>query len=346
MIEALCEEMTMRKLEVNSTLETIYFGGGTPGIIKEENVTRLMEHIRELFEVRSDAEITLEVNPEDVNTSKLSVWKSIGINRLSIGIQSFQDRILHWMNRAHTAQEAMEAVQLAQKHGFDEITVDLIYGIPGMTTAEWTSNIEQVTQLKVQHVSAYCLTVEPGTALAHQIRTGRINAAPDDQSIQELSILTQWVKSAGGLRYEISNFAFEGHIARHNTNYWKGKPYLGIGPSAHSFDGDRTRRWNVANNNIYLRSVRDGLVDHEREVLSDVNRFNEHMMTGLRTMWGVNFSDFPDHWRRHLEMNVKDELAQFEHQGWLEHQSDRIWLTHEGWLRADAIAAELFMDAD
>ena len=342
-IAALLKEIALQKDYLRSDpVETIYFGGGTPSLLNIEDLILVIEKIKAVFGVTPDAEITLEANPDDITDGKLIGWKEAGINRLSIGIQSFFDEDLKWMNRAHHAQQAMGNLQLAIKQ-FNNITIDLIYGTPQLTNEKWKQNIDTAISLKIPHFSCYALTVEPKTPLDKMIRQQQSeNINPDKQSEQFL-LLMQWMEDAAYEHYEISNFAKPGWRSRHNSAYWsagaggQGKNYLGIGPSAHSFNG-MERKWNISNNNIYIESINRGIVPFEKEVLTVVQKLNEYIMTSLRTMEGLKLE--------RLDKVAADKLIaasrKFIESGLMKSETNSLILTKEGKLLADGIAAKLF----
>lgn len=267
-------------------VETIYFGGGTPSLLLPEELESMIQQVRKFFDVSKTAEITLEANPDDLSEENLAGWKACGINRLSIGIQSFFDEDLQWMNRAHTAQQAMENGQLAMRY-FDNITIDLIYGTPQLTNEKWRQNVETAIRLGIPHLSCYALTVEPKTPLDKMIRLQKSEAVNADKQSEQFLLLMQWMEEAGYEHYEISNFAKPGWRSLHNSSYWQGKKYLGLGPSAHSYNGTE-RRWNVSNNNIYITAVEKGELAFETEELTATQKLNEYIMTSLRTIEGMN----------------------------------------------------------
>lgn len=337
LIAALLKEIEWRKdyLE-NEPVETIYFGGGTPSLLNTEDLILMLEKIKKVFAVTADAEITLEANPDDITEEKLIGWKEAGINRLSIGIQSFFDEDLQWMNRAHTAKQAIDNLELAKKH-FENITIDLIYGTPGLTNEKWKQNAGTAISLNIPHLSCYALTVEPKTPLDKMIRQHETeNINPEKQSEQFL-LLMQWMEEAGYEHYEISNFAKPGWRSRHNSSYWEGKNYLGIGPSAHSFNGTE-RQWNISNNNIYIESTDRGIVSFEKEVLTAVQKLNEYIMTSLRTMEGLKFERFDEV----AAGKLKAASRKFSDSGLIKLENNSLRLTPQGKLLADGIAAELF----
>ena len=288
MIKALQTELVLRKNELEGeTIETIYFGGGTPSVLDASEIETLISSVQNNFPVAKDAEITLEANPDDLSNDKIVELSKSPINRLSIGVQSFFDEDLKLMNRAHNAQEAEECIKTAQEH-FENISIDLIYGIPGADNERWMTNIKKAIALQVPHISSYALTVEPRTALKKFIEKGLVPNVDDEQAEEQFHMLLDALENEGFVNYEISNFGREGFFSKNNTSYWQGKKYLGIGPSAHSFDG-QVRSWNVRNNIKYIRALEMGKLPLEREALSITDRYNEYVMTGLRTIWGVSF---------------------------------------------------------
>lgn len=324
----------------NESIETIYFGGGTPSLLTKSELQAFLTQIEETFQVASDVEITLEANPDDCNETNLQNWKAIGVNRLSIGIQSFKSSDLKWMHRAHTAEEAEQCVLLAQSIGFRNITVDLMYGLPNLSEKEWRNHIQKVLNWDVPHISSYCLTVEANTLLERKVKSGELKVANDNEESSQFRILVDTLHENGIEQYEISNFSKPGFESRHNSNYWKGVKYLGIGPSAHSFQGT-SRQWNVANNAQYMKCIEEGLPYCELEVLSDSDRFNELLLTGLRTIYGVSLEQLRE--THPLPDDFQNHLNAFKLNGWLMLENNRIFLTKEGRLRADFIASELFV---
>lgn len=339
MIATIGKEIELRKEELKHvTIASIYFGGGTPSILSAQELNFLLQKIHTNFDVDSSAEITLEANPDDITVQQLAMWKDEGINRLSIGLQSFKTSDLKWMNRAHTVDEALTCVQLAKKSGFNAISVDLIYGLPGLTTAEWQNHIDCVIEMDVQHISAYCLTVEEKTALNKLVKDKKIIPAGEDAQSDQFILLTEELKKAGFLHYEISNFGKPGHEAVHNSNYWKGISYMGVGPSAHSFNGS-SRRWNISNNSQYLKQFAANAY-YEVEILTKNDQWNEIIMTGLRTSSGVSIDQlsaiFP------VDEVFQQTLHTFEKEGLIECSNHQLVLTEKGRLQADFIASEFF----
>lgn len=341
MVSAIVKELHMRKDEVDGEIETIYFGGGTPSLLSKGQLEIILNTIRSEFIVISDAEVTLEGNPDDLTMEKLQELKCLGVNRLSIGIQSFYDSHLKWMNRAHNAEESENCVRNAQQIGFDNITIDLIYGIPNMSDEEWESNIEKAIDLGVPHISAYNLTVEDKTVLGYMVDKGKSPDVDDEQGESNFQVLKEKLLENDFIQYEISNFGKEGYFSKHNTSYWQGKKYLGIGPSAHSFDG-KVRKWNIANNPVYIRKINEGELAFEEEILSPHDVVNEHLMIGLRNMWGCSWEYLNE---TGLDLTqLKTEVVSKINTGYLEKTDVGFKTTAQGLLFADAIAADLFLE--
>ena len=334
---SLLKEIGLQKAYLQSEpVETIYFGGGTPSLGTMEEIQSIILKIQSCFIVSQNAEITLEANPDDITEDKLSGWKEAGINRLSIGIQSFFEEDLQWMNRAHNAQQAIANLQLAKKY-FDNITIDLIYGTPALTNERWKKNIETAISLNIPHLSCYALTVEPKTPLDKLIKHQKsADVNPDKQSEQFL-LLMQWLEEAGYEHYEISNFAKPGWRSRHNSSYWRGKKYLGIGPSAHSFNRT-TRQWNIANNNIYIESINKGEIPFEKEVLTTAQQLNEYIMIALRTSEGIDLGKLTNDEVANILKKSKKHIDILL----MKQENNHLILTREGKLLADGIASDLF----
>jgi oxygen-independent coproporphyrinogen-3 oxidase len=339
--DALLKEIQLQSTYLPSEpVNTIYFGGGTPSLLSIDELTSILQTLRQTFTVAADAEVTLEANPDDIVEEKLKDWKQVGINRLSIGVQSFFEEDLRWMNRAHTALQAIGNLQLARKY-FDNITIDLIYGTPTLPDDKWQHNVQQAIALGITHLSCYALTVEPGTALAHMINKHKtIDVNTEDQARQFL-LLMDWMQAAGYEHYEISNFALPGMRSRHNSSYWQGASYLGLGPSAHSFNGE-SRQWNIANNALYIKSLKEDKVPFEVEHLTGTQRLNEYVMTSLRTMEGLNLEYVTTRFGEKAANKLKQEAQQFIETGKMHVNNSYLQLTKEGKLFADGIAAELF----
>lgn len=341
MISCIQNELIVRKKELqNQLIETIYFGGGTPSLLKTADIEKLLQTIHKTFHCAENLECTLEANPDDITLKKVSNWKSAGINRLSVGIQSFDAEDLLWMNRAHSAKEGLHCIRIAQQAGIKNISLDLIYGLPNMDNDRWMKQIQQAIALDVKHISAYCLTVEEKTALHQLVKKKQIHPASNEQQSEQFELLISALENAGFEQYEISNFAKPAFISKHNSNYWKGVHYLGIGPSAHSFDGN-SRSWNIANNQQYMRLINAGEIAFEKEMLSPKDQFNELLLIGLRTCWGVNMNQLQQHVT--LSGEFKRNLIGFQSKNWLTIVDNQIILTNEGKHWADFIAQELFL---
>ena len=341
LLQLLIKEVQLQKGYFdNETIETIYFGGGTPSILSSDEISLLIGTITGLHTVASDAEITLEANPDDLHKEKLQSLRQTEVNRFSIGVQSFFDDDLRWMNRVHRANEAEAVVKRAQDAGFENLTVDLIYGYPLLTDQKWNYNLDKVFELDVPHISSYAMTVEPKTALASFIKKKKQPVMDDQQGAGQFILLMGAMQARGFEHYEISNFCKPGHYSRHNSNYWKGVKYLGIGPSAHSYNGE-TRQWNIANNAKYIQSLEIGDIPAETEILTETDRLNEYIMTSLRTMWGLNLNKLHS-----IAAGAPTELLiaarrYFDNQ-WIIQKDSVIYLTQTGKLYADSIASGLF----
>lgn len=364
MIQALAKELVLRKNELTTPVETIYFGGGTPSLLSIEDLQFLFNTIYQNYTVVENPEITLEANPDDLIKSDMSFrtsqteglaqvrnlfdsYRQIGINRLSIGIQSFFDEDLRFMNRAHSADEALNCLQEATKY-FDNITVDLIYGIPNLSSDKWKKNLQIIFDLGIKHLSAYALTVEPKTALANFINTGKYPPVDEVLALEHFNILVALTKKQDFIQYEISNFGKEGFFSKHNTSYWQGKSYLGIGPSAHSYNGT-SRSWNITNNALYLKAIDNGKLPQESEVLSKNNRFNEAVMMGLRTIWGVDLNKIESEFGITFKTKLIAQAQKHICKGFLIIKSDAnqqtsiLKITDKGLFLADGIASDLFV---
>jgi oxygen-independent coproporphyrinogen-3 oxidase len=341
MLAALRNEIGLQKTYLNGeTIETIYFGGGTPSLLGSDEVNLLIDTITKYHTVSSDAEITLEANPDDLDEQKVKQLKQTTINRFSIGIQSFFDEDLFWMNRAHRSRDAEAAVKRVQDAGFENITADLIYGYPLLTDQKWKHNLEQIFAMRIPHVSAYSMTVEPQTALAAFIKKKVYAPMNEAQSAEQFMVLMEQMQQHGYEQYEISNYCTPSNYSRHNSNYWKGVKYLGIGPSAHSFNGE-ARQWNIANNAKYTQALTLNKIPAEREELTEHNRLNEYIMTSLRTVWGLELDKLNTISKGAAE-ELKKGTGEFFEKGWIQQKDNTITLTTEGKLYADKIASDLF----
>lgn len=345
-LEAMHRELQIRRDYLhNEHVESIYFGGGTPSLLSADELTQFLQECDRHFNIVPGAEITLEANPDDLHPENVKQLRSAGFNRLSIGMQSFYDEDLRYMNRSHTALHAEHCIALAREGGFSNFSIDLIFGYPLLSDQKWQQTVEKVIAYQVPHLSCYAMTVEPRTALASFIRAKKELPIDAAQSAAQFEYLLRQLRQAGYQHYEISNYCLPGQRAVHNSNYWKGIPYLGIGPSAHSFDG-KSRQWNVANNARYIRALQEGDVFFEQETLTPVQQINERIMTALRTMEGLPLSVLSAYLDAKAFTTWRQLLSGFEASGWLRIEAERAILTDEGKLMADAIAAELFLDAD
>lgn len=343
MLKSIKKEIEMRKAYLNgTTISSIYFGGGTPSILKKEEITRLVNTVYRHFTIDMDAEITLECNPDDLNTKMLSDLKEIGINRLSIGIQSFDDADLKFMNRSHNVKEALECIRLSKKAGFDNITIDLIYGLPNQSNEKWEKNLKQMLALDIQHFSAYALTIEPKTALKHLIDKKKVTPLEEKITVEHFNTLVQIATENNFIHYEISNFGKKDFFSNHNTAYWRNQYYLGVGPSAHSFNGT-SRQWNIASNKQYIEKVNANSSYFEMEELSNAQQYNEYIFTSLRTIWGVNKGNIKGRFGKEIEIHFLKEIKKWEKKKDVINIKGRYSLTQNGKVFADAIASDLFI---
>jgi oxygen-independent coproporphyrinogen-3 oxidase len=342
LIKALAKEAEAEKdYFQGEPVKTVYFGGGTPSIVDVSDLEVLILDLHKNYAVASDAEITLEANPDDITSDKLKAWKKIGINRLSIGVQSFFEEELRWMNRAHDAQQAISNLDLARKE-FDNITVDLIYGSPLLTDEMWKQNVERAISFEIPHLSCYALTVEEKTPLHKLIDTNKTNDVDNEKQARQFLLLMQWLKEKGYEHYEVSNFAKPGFRSRHNSSYWKGEKYLGLGPSAHSYNGNE-RRWNVANNNLYIKSINEENGQRQTELLTAAQKLNEYIMISLRTKEGIDLHKLQQEFGSKQRERVDRQIQKFLSGHLMKQINSFAQLTDEGMLRADGIASELFI---
>ena len=358
LLAAICSEIQLRKSEISSAIKTIYFGGGTPSLLNKEEIDLLIAEVYRNFDVEENIEISLEANPDDLTKDKLYQLSKTKINRLSIGVQSFFEEDLTLMNRAHKALEAKECLKMAIQY-FENISVDLIYGIPGLDDKRWEENLDTIVAFGIPHISCYALTVEPKTALKKLIENGKIPAVSERDSHRQYLILLDKMKKEEYVNYEFSNFGKEGYFSENNTAYWQGKSYLGLGPSAHSFDG-KVRSWNVSNNIQYTTQIQKGKLPIEREILSKTNQYNEYLMTGLRTMWGVSLNkvekDFGvkylDYLLQQAESSINDGLLEMVFVNAVKPSAKKegtspnvkiLIISEKGKFLSDGIASNLFM---
>ncbi len=347
MVEALKKEINL-SCNLNSgkeeIIETIYFGGGTPSLLHKRDIEELLFAIKNNYTVGSSAEITLEANPDDITIEKLNNWKDPGINRLSIGIQSFKEADLKWMNRAHNAEEATACIELAKEAGFHNFSVDLIYGTPLLTDEEWHDNVKKVIAFGVPHIACYALTVETGTALKKMIGLNKQADIDPDAQARQFLLLMQWMNDAGYEHYEISNFAKPGFRSRHNSSYWKGDTYIGIGPSAHSYNGI-ARKWNIANNALYIQSIKNNIIPFEEEILTKSQQLNEYIMTSLRTIEGLDLNIIENKFSKSERNRIENETKNYIDKGQMILKQQNLVLTDDGKLFTDGIASDLFIDS-
>tara|TARA_B110000977_G_scaffold103732_1_gene135506 strand:+ start:1050 stop:2180 length:1131 start_codon:yes stop_codon:yes gene_type:complete len=341
LVAAICKELLLRKNEIKGEIKTIYFGGGTPSLLTLEELEKIIDVVTSTFSVSEDPEITLEANPDDLTKDIILQLSKSQINRLSIGVQSFFEEDLKLMNRAHNASEAMSSIKEAARY-FDNISIDLIYGIPGMTKERWQENLKTALSLNVPHLSCYALTVEPKTALEAFIKKGIVPPVEDDVAEEHYHLLVAATEAAGYENYEFSNFSIEGYHSQNNTAYWQGKSYLGIGPSAHSYDGD-TRSWNVSNNTKYIKDIEAGSLPIEREVLSKKDKFNEYVMTGLRTKWGVSLEKIENDFGKVFHDYLVDQAEEPLSNKLLILENNALKVSKKGKFLCDGIASSLFL---
>lgn len=344
MAEAIAREIVLRKSYLpDGDMETIYFGGGTPSMLDEAELHLLLDTVHRHFRVAPGAEITLEANPDDLNAASLSMFARAGINRLSIGIQSFHEPHLRFMNRAHTALEAKQCVKIAQNAGIDNISIDLIYAIPSENHDILHANLAQAFALNVPHISAYCLTIEPQTAFGSWLKKKKIKPIEEEYAAQQFEMLVSSLAGEGYEQYEISNFARNGRYSRHNSSYWKQHPYLGVGPSAHSYNGT-TREFNVSHNAKYLDALQKGIIPATVETLTGADNTNEYLLTGLRTIWGVDLQKLHELSNGAFAAQHRRQLDGMIRKGWVREDSGTLRLTEAGKLFADRISSDLFID--
>ncbi|MCH2043393.1 MAG: radical SAM family heme chaperone HemW [Saprospiraceae bacterium] len=343
MMEAIHKELQLRKayLGENTVIETIYLGGGTPSLLSADEVNTLFDTINQYYNLASEMEVTLEANPDDLELDKIQAYRNTPINRFSIGIQSFFEEDLRFMGRAHSADQAKACLENALNSGFEQLTIDLIYGTPTLSHTHWEENLRIATGLKIPHLSCYALTVEPKTALEYQIDKGKKADVDEEDTAQQFETLLAITAEEGYEQYEISNFCRPPHYAQHNSNYWKQVPYLGIGPSAHSFDG-KSRQWNIAHNPKYIEGIQKGKLESELEVLTPQDLYNEYLLTGLRTKWGVDK-------RRLSKLGSATQQKQFAKaiapqlaSGHASENASSYFLTPKGRLLADRLISDLF----
>jgi len=342
MLNAIVKELRLRRHELtDGAIETIYFGGGSPSIWPVTFIRQILDTIYDIAPTTKAKEITLEANPDDLELSYCKALTAIGVNRLSIGIQSFNEEELEWMNRAHNSQQAHNCIENVKKAGIKNLSIDLIYGSPLSNLKSWQKNLTLFKKYNIDHLSAYMLTVEPKTTLAHDVEKGTIKVL-DQSAIEQFTFLKKWAREQNLEHYEISNFCFNGKRALHNSNYWNSTAYIGVGPGAHSFDGNNRRSWNIANNSNYIASIAKNHLPSTTEVLSPIDKFNEAIMIGLRRIEGIPFFSLEQFFRAELMSKFKGNLATISG-SLLRKNEHKIQLTDEGILHADAIISDLML---
>lgn len=343
MVAAIREEINLRQDYLGAeAIKTIYFGGGTPSLLSSEEIKALLDLIHVRFAVERNVEITLEANPDDLNSEKLASLRAAGINRLSIGIQSFHNKQLKLLNRAHDTESANACVQDARAAGFDNISIDLIYAIPDESDQLWVEDIEQALSLQPEHISCYSLTIEPQTVFGKWAKYGKLRITEDEVAARHLEILMDKLEDAGYEHYEVSNFAKPGYYSKHNSSYWKGESYLGVGASAHSYNKE-SRQFNIANNHLYMRAISKGTVPFEKEILSKADKINEFILTSLRTSWGCDTQRLIREFEYDLLMDQSSYISRIIETGYAQLNSVTLVLTKKGKLLADKIASDLFI---
>lgn len=342
--ESLIKEFELRSsMQEGVEMQSLYLGGGTPSLLSAANLTHIMEKVRSSYGISEDAELTIECNPDDLDAAKVALYLDLGFNRISIGIQSFHEEDLSLMRRSHSALQAAASVKRAASAGFKNITVDLIYGIPGQTGKDWKENIQRTLELPVNHISAYHLTFESGTVFDHWRKKGTITPLAEEESVKMFRVLREELGAAGFEHYEISNFAREGYRSQHNQLYWSGEAYLGFGPAAHSFDGD-SRSWNVSSLKKYMRALEDGKGLSEKEELSGVERYHDYLITSLRTSEGVDPAIIESRFGKNVMDHFTDKSAFFVREGLMVEQKEKLSIEPGSWLLTDHIMRELFLD--
>lgn len=344
MLSAMKKEIFLRKDELqNKTLQSLYFGGGTPSILSPDEIKSLIDEVLKYYSFASDIEVTLEANPDDLGKEFLKGISNSAVNRLSIGTQSFFEEDLKLMNRAHSASEAESSIKRAQDFGLENISIDLIYGSPTSNMEIWKDNLNKTIALEIPHISSYALTVEPKTALEKWVENGKVKSPKEAEQNKEFFYMKDFLKDHGFDHYEISNFGKPGFHSKHNTSYWKYKEYLGIGPSAHSYNGSELRSWNIANNQQYIKKLSSNLLAKEEEFLSEEDQFNEMIMIGLRTIWGVDLSRLKESFNDRIVEHFQTEIQTKISEGILKISENHLKIPDEHWFMADGIASDLFI---
>ena len=344
LVQAVIRESSIRPSYLEGeTVETVYFGGGTPSLLEPATAAALISDLKKKFPFSDDPEITFEVNPDDVYEGLFIDLKKAGINRISLGVQSWDDKRLRYLGRRHDAAQSARALDMVFREGIKNVSVDIIYGVPGMTTADLKADLEKTFAFPVTHLSAYHLTVEEGTRFGRMKKEGKLKETDEETSASMFSLLGKVCREHGFIHYEISNFAKEGYISRHNSSYWKQVPYLGLGPSAHSFDG-RSRQWNVADVRKYVKAISSGEIPCEREELDRITVFNEYVMTSLRTMWGIDLTHVEEFYDKELHDYLVNLSGKYITYGLMKREKNTLVLTDQGRMISDNIIAELLAD--
>ena len=343
MVEMICKELVMRKnyLSDNPTIQTIYFGGGTPSMLGLDQIAKILSTIAGNYSLDLK-EVTIETNPDDLTDEKLLGLKALGFDRLSIGVQSFHDEVLKFYNRAHNASESRRSIDLARSKGFEKLSIDLMYGFPAQDHFLWKKDLEMALAIDPGHISSYCLTIEPDTALGRWAKSGKYLPSTDDFNAEQFELLQDEMEKSGYIQYEISNFGKPNAFAIHNSNYWKGIPYLGIGPSAHSFAG-QSRQHNISNNVKYIKALHEDRLDHEVDHLEGDEMINEYLLTSIRTIWGTDMKLISQRYGVDLNLQKQSQLTLFKKEGLIVIRDEKIILTKKGKLLADSIAEKLFL---
>lgn len=342
MLDCLKKELAFRKDYLGGQgISTIYFGGGTPSVYQPEEIQSLIDEVAKYFVIEADAEITMEANPDDLNEEYLEQLAKTAVNRLSVGIQSFHDEDLILMNRRHTGREAYDAIQRAQRYGFDNISVDQIYGVPGLSLEKWKENLELVFELDIQHISSYHLMYDPNTIFAQKLEKGKLKEMDEEESFEQFRYLIDEARKHGFIHYEISNFCKDGFISKHNSSYWLQKKYLGIGPSAHSYDLEN-REWNIANNYKYMKAIKEGESFSEKEELSFFDRFNDYVLTSLRTYWGLDLEYVRCKYGTELYQHCLEHANKYQKSGHVRIEKNRAILSDEGVFISNDIMSDFF----
>ena len=341
MVKALVTEIAQRRNYLAGGIQTVYFGGGTPSLLTKEQLAELMNVIRNEYLLLDDLEVTLEANPEDLTADTLSSIKEVGVNRLSIGMQTFSDQQLEWMNRNHTSHISHEAFELARKKGFSNISLDLIYALPGLSSNQWKDDLKEATRLDPEHISLYGLTIEKKTVFGNWANSGKLKEIPEEEAAAQYLDSIAFLQESGYQQYEVSNFSKPSYESKHNTAYWLGKQYLGIGPGAHSFNGS-SRQFNIRNNAKYLKAIHEKVEFYESEELSETQKINETILTRLRTVNGIDLDEFTNLFDIDLKKEKRHVISQMKSAKFLNSENNRLSLTSAGFLVADEIALQLF----